>query len=146
MKPLTALAIEVMMALAGCGRTDSASFVIDRNYNGFSLGAGSALTFEREKAYAWSDWELKIVVRHDPDCQRRYALLTTSRNAMDVRVYTPEQEVYIIKADGHWYVTELRSCRLQAFKEPPPAPGPMVGTLEAGNEVLAFVPAARAVE
>ncbi len=140
-----ALALAVTTVLAGCGRTDSASFVIDRNYDGFSLGAGTALTFEREKAYAWSNWELAVVVRHDPDCQRRHALLTTSNDAVDVQLYMPERGVYIVRAGRRWYVTELKSCRLQAFNEPPPEPGPLVGTVEASDRELKFIPTSQAV-
>ena len=118
--------------LAGCGSSDTASFMINGN--------NTALTLERTKAYAWSGgWELGLVVRNNPDCQRRHKLKTANSDAPKVEVYTPEPYVFIVKQGKRWYVTALRTCELQAFKEPPPLPGELVGTFEEKDGSFGFV-------
>ena len=118
--------------LAGCGSSDTASFMID--------GKDTALTLERIKDYAWSEgWELELIVRRYPDCQRRHNLKAASSDAPKVDIYTPEPYVFIIRQAKRWYVTDLKTCQLQAFKEPPPLPGTLVGAFQEKDGVLKFV-------
>ena len=120
------------VALGGCGSSDSASFMID--------GSDTALTLERIKPYAWSeDWDLELTVRRNPDCQRRHKLKASNNDALKVELFTPEPYVFIIKQGKRWYVTDLKTCQLQAFKEPPPLPGTPAGVFQAKDGALKFV-------
>ena len=119
-------------ALAGCGSSDTASFIIDGN--------DTALTLERIKPYVWSEgWELELIVRRFPDCQRRHNLKAASSDAPKVEIYTPEPYVFIIRQAKRWYVTDMKTCQLQAFKEPPPLPGTLVGTFQDKDDAFRFV-------
>ena len=120
------------LSLAGCGSSDTASFMIDGN--------DSALTLERIKPYVWSDgWELELIVRRFPDCQRRHTLKAANSDALKVELFTPEPYVFIIKQGKRWYVTDMKTCDLQAFKEPPPLPGTAVGVFQEKDGTLKFV-------
>lgn len=121
-----------LLALTGCGSSETASFMID--------GGDTALTLERIKPYAWSDgWELELIVRRHPECQRRHPLKPATGEAPKVELFTPEPYVFIIRQAKRWYVTDLRSCQLQAFKEAPPAPGTPVGTFQVKGDRLVYV-------
>lgn len=114
-----ALGVAALAALlAGCG-SETASFMIDGN--------DKALTLERIKEYPWSDWELELIVRNNPDCQRRHKLKPTGSDAIKVELYSPEPYVFILRQGKRWYVTEMKSCQFQLFKEVPPEPGKSVG-------------------
>jgi hypothetical protein len=118
--------------LAGCGSSDTASFMID--------GSDTALTLERIKPYAWSDgWELELIVRRNPDCQRRHTLKAATSDAPKVELYTPEPYVFIVRQAKRWYVTDMKTCQLQAFKEAPPLPGTLVGVFQEKDGILKFV-------
>lgn len=132
MKVRSMLAVGLLTAaLAGCGSSDTASFMIDGN--------DVALTLERIKPYAWSDgWELQLIVRRFPDCQRRHTLKAASSDAPKVELFSPEPYVFIIKQGKRWYVTEMKTCQLQAFKEPPPLPGTAVGAFQEKDGILTF--------
>jgi hypothetical protein len=122
----------LLLALAGCGSSDTASFLIDGNQ--------TALTLERTKPYAWSEgWELDLTVRRNPECQRRHRLKVAATDALKVELFTPEPYVFIVRQGKRWYVTELKSCQLQAFKEAPPAPGKPVGAFQMTNGKFVFV-------
>ena len=116
--------------LAGCG-SDTASFMVD--------GSDKAVTLERIKEYPWSDWALELVVRNDPDCQRRHKLKPTGSDAPKIELFTPEPYVFIIRQGKRWYVAEMKTCQLQAFKEQPPEPGTPVGMFQEKDGVLRFV-------
>lgn len=123
------LAALAAAALAGCGSSDTASLMID--------GADMALTLERIKPYAWSgEWDLQLVVRRFPECQRRHNLAPAAPEGFKMELFSPAAGAFIIKQGKRWYVTELKSCALQAFKEPPPEPGTPVGAfLEKDGEL-----------
>lgn len=128
---LTALAVTLL--LAGCGRTETASFLLS--------GADMALTLERNKNNFWDDtWQLDLVVRNNPECQRRHALKDAADSNFKVEVYASAPGVFILRQNKRWYVTEVKSCRLQQFKEEPPDPGVLVGNFQAKAGVLAFEP------
>ena len=111
----------VVAMLAGCGSSDTASLIID--------GPDVALTLERVRPYAWSsEWEVQLVVRRFPDCQRRHNLAPAGMDAFNMELFSPAPGAFIIKQGKHWYVTELKSCALQEFKAPPPEPGTPVGS------------------
>lgn len=132
MRLRSSLAAVMLLALAGCGSTETASFLID--------GSDTALTLERTKAYAWSEgWELDLTVRRNPECQRRHRLKAAATDGLKVDVFTPEPYVFIIRQGKRWYVTALKSCQLQAFEEPPPAPGTPVGTFQMKAGKFSFV-------
>ena len=127
-----ALAVAAAALLTGCGSSHTASFMLD--------GADTALTLERIKEYAWSEgWELELVVRRNPECQRRHKLKPTMGEAPKIELYTPAPNVFIIKQAKRWYVTDLKSCELQAFKETPPEPGTPVGSFEEQDGVFRWL-------
>jgi len=126
-----------LLALSGCGSSDTASFMID--------GSEMAVTLERVKAFAWSEeWDLYLTVRRSPDCQRRHVLKPVVSDAPKVELFTPEPYVFIVRQGKRWYVTELKTCQLQSFKEAPPEPGRPAGVFLAKDGGLVFVPDPRA--
>jgi hypothetical protein len=129
------LALCVAALLGACGGNDSASYLID--------GTGDhALTLFRDKAFLWSDgWDLQLVVTNQPDCQRRHTLKRGGDGNFKLTVYRSGDGAYILKQGKRWYVTELRSCRLQQYEEAPPAPGDPIGAFDAKGGVLHFSPA-----
>jgi hypothetical protein len=132
MKRCRALAALMLLALAGCGSTETASFLVD--------GSDTALTLERTKPWAWSEgWELDMTVRHNPDCQRRHRLKAAAANGLKVELFTPEPYIFIIRQGKRWYVTAVKSCQLQAFDEPPPEPGTPAGAFVMTGGKLRFV-------
>ncbi|HEX8989485.1 MAG TPA: hypothetical protein VF816_16125 [Rhodocyclaceae bacterium] len=132
--PAWLLAGTLAAALAGCGSTDTASLVID--------GPDTALTLERTRDFAWSsDWQLQLVVRRFPDCQRRHNLASTAAATLKVELFSPAPGAFILKQGKRWYVTDLKTCDLQAFKEPPPEPGTPVGAFVERDGELRFVKA-----
>lgn len=123
----------VVLALAGCS-AEPASLLI--------AGSEVALTVERTQPNFWTDgWELSLTVRRNPECQRRHHLKPTTSNGLKVEVYSPEPAVYILRQGKRWYVTELKTCGFQAFKEPPPEPGELLGAFREKAGVFKFVPA-----
>ena len=99
------------------------------------------MTLERTKPYLWSDgWELTLIVRLDPVCQRRHKLKNTNTEALKVEVYSPEKGVFILHQGKRWYVTQMATCDMQIFSEPPPMPGDLVGTFLAKRGEFKFVP------
>lgn len=131
MRPRHALGMGLLAAaaLAGCG-SDTASFMVD--------GSDKAVTLERIKEFPWSDWQLELIVRNNPDCQRRHKLKPTGSDALKVELYTPEPYVLIVRQGKRWYVAEMKTCQLQSFKEAPPEPGTLVGTFQEKGGVLKF--------
>lgn len=132
---LTAAALAAL--LAGCG-SETASFMVDGN--------DKALTLERIKDYPWSEWQLELVVRNNPDCQRRHRLRPTGSDNLLVELFAPEPYVFIIRQGKRWYVADMKSCQLQQFKEEPPEPGKVVGSFSAKDGPLTFVQAAQGAE
>jgi hypothetical protein len=119
--------------LAGCS-AEPASYLI--------ASSEIALTVERTKPYFWSDsWELSLVTRRNPECQRRYAMKRTAGSNVKVEVYSPEPGVYILRQGKRWYVTELTKCGFDIFKEPPPEPGELLGAFQEKAGVFKFVEA-----
>jgi len=110
------------LSVAGCSSNQTASFMINGNEQ--------ALTLELYKPNFWSDWEQEIIVRNFPDCQRRHTLKPTADESPKIEIYSAEPYVFILKQNKRWYVTELKSCRFQAFKEAPPEPGVLIGTFQ----------------
>ncbi len=131
MKRSIALPVLLAVLLGGCS-VEPASYLI--------AGSEVALTVERTKPYFWSDsWELSLVTRRNPECQRRYALKRAAGNNVKVEVYSPEPGVYILRQGKRWYVTELGKCGFDAFTEPPPEPGELLGAFQEKSGVFKFV-------
>jgi len=117
----------LVLLVAGCAKEPAAYQI---------AGSEIAITVERIKPNFWtSGWELDLIVRQHPNCQRRHHLKPTKSDKVKVEVYTPERGVFILRQAKRWYVTDLRTCAMDAFKEPPPEPGELVGTfMEKGGE------------
>lgn len=122
------------LLLAGCG-SDGASFAIDGNTR--------ALSVMRQKAYPGAAWELALVVRNDPVCQRRHRMKDVSGNTR-VDLYQPAPGAWVLNQGKRWYVAELKSCGFEQFKEEPQQPGELVGTFLTRDDTFVFEPVARA--
>jgi len=126
-------AMLVAFLLSGC-REEPAAFLIN--------GSTHSMTIERSKPYFWSDgWELEIIIRHHPDCQRRYPLQKAGERVR-IDLYQPDPNIFILHQNKHWYVTETSTCRMQQYEEAPPEPGEFVGSFRVRGGVFRFVPAA----
>ncbi|MDP2811092.1 MAG: hypothetical protein Q8O34_13170 [Rhodocyclaceae bacterium] len=122
------------LLLAGCG-SEMASYLI--------AGSEINMTLERTKPYFWSGgWDLAMIVRLDPVCQRRHKLRKIAAESFKVDVYSPERGVFILNQGKRWYVAQLKTCEMQQFDEAPPAPGELVGTFRTSGGEFKFVPAA----
>lgn len=122
------------LMLAACAKEPAAYLI---------AGNDVAITLERIQPYFWSTgWQLDVIVNRSPDCQRRHHLKPTAGAKVKVEVFNPEPAIYILKQGRRWYVAELRSCGLEAFKEPPPEPGELVGTFQVKDNQFTFVAAA----
>jgi hypothetical protein len=120
-----------VLLLPACSK-DPAAYMI--------AGSEVAITVERIQSNFWtSGWELDLIVRQHPNCQRRHHLKPTSGGKVKVEVYSPEPAVYILRQGKRWYVTELRNCGFQAYKEPPPEPGDLIGAFQEKDGVFKFV-------
>ena len=132
MKTLIVLA-GMALLLTGC-RNETASFMASGDND-------HAVTLELRKPYPWSDWELELIVRNNPDCQRRHTLKPTTEESPKVELYTPEPYVFIVRQAKRWYVTDGHTCQLQQLKEPPPLPGDLVGTFQEKDGSYRFIAA-----
>jgi hypothetical protein len=120
-----------VLLLSACSK-DPAAYMI--------AGSEVAITVERTQPYFWSTgWNLDLIVRQHPNCQRRHHLKPTSSGTVKVEVFNPEPAVYILRQGKRWYVTELRTCGFEMFKEPPPEPGELIGTFREKGGVFTFV-------
>ena len=120
-----------VLLLSACSK-DPAAYMI--------AGSEVAITVERIQSNFWtSGWELDLIVRPHPNCQRRHHLKPTSGGKVKVEVYSPEPAVYILRQGKRWYVTELRNCGFQAYQEPPPEPGDLIGAFQEKDGVFKFV-------
>lgn len=125
--PLLLLSV---LALAGCGDSQQAAYLIS--------GGQHSLTLARQQAFIGSDWETELVVARFPDCQRRYPLKELIGDKLKMDVYRTEPGVFILNSGKRWYVTETRTCRFEQFKEAPPAPGDVIGSFQVRNGALEY--------
>lgn len=124
----------ISLILAGCAKEPAAYLV-----NGNDV----AITVERIQPYFWSTgWELDVILRQHPNCQRRHHLKPTTSANVKVEVFSPEPAVYILRQGKRWYVVELRTCGFEAYKDAPPEPGELVGAFQVKGGVFRFVPSA----
>jgi hypothetical protein len=121
----------IVLAMTGCAR-DPAAYMI--------AGSEIAITVERIKPNFWSSgWELDLIVRQHPNCQRRYHLKPIAGGSVKVDVFSPERGIFILRQGKRWYVTDLRTCGYEPFKEPPPEPGELMGTFREKDGAFTFV-------
>ncbi|CAK0774320.1 conserved hypothetical protein [Gammaproteobacteria bacterium] len=99
-----------------------ASFVIDTTDH--------ALTLELDKTFFWSDWNVELTLRNNPKCQRRHILESSKEKSPTLEVYFPEPNFFIFRQSNHWYVADMKSCRFQEYRKPPPEPGRLIGTFQ----------------
>ena len=82
------------LLLSACAK-DPAAFLI--------AGSEVAITLERIQPYFWSSgWELDVILRQHPNCQRRHHLRPTSGAKVKVEVYSPEPAVYLLRQGKRW--------------------------------------------
>jgi hypothetical protein len=127
------------LLLSGCAKEPAAYQI---------AGSEIAITVERIKPNFWSSgWELDLIARQHPNCQRRHHLKPTKSDKVKVEVYTPQRGVFILHQGKRWYVTDLRTCEMSTYKEPPPEPGELVGAfMEKGGEFKFVAAEGRAAE
>jgi hypothetical protein len=121
----------LLLLIAGCAKEPAAYLI---------AGSEIAITVERIKPNFWSSgWELDLIVRQHPNCQRRHHLKPTKSDKVKVEVYTPQRGVFILRQAKRWYITDLRTCAMNVFPDPPPEPGELVGTFTEKDGVFTFV-------
>lgn len=124
------VALFALPLLAACGDTQHAAYLID--------GGQHSLTVTREQDLIGGDWETSLVVARFPDCQRRHPMKGLSGDRVKIDLYRTEPGVFILNAGKRWFVTETRTCRFEQFKEPPPAPGDLIGVFQLRDGVLDY--------
>ena len=124
------LALIATLLLAACGNTQHAAYLID--------GGQHSLTLSRQQDFIGSEWTTELIVAHFPDCQRRYLLMGVVGDKLKMDLYRPEPAAFILNSGKRWYVTETRTCRFEQFKEPPPAPGDLIGSFQVRDDVLEY--------
>ncbi len=121
----------LVLLVTGCAKEPAAYMI---------AGSEIAITVERIKPNFWtSGWELDLIVRQHPNCQRRHHMKPTKFDKLKVEVYTPERGVFILRQGKRWYVTDLRTCAMETFPEQPPEPGELVGTFMEKDGEFKFV-------
>lgn len=125
------LLIPLVFLLSAC-TVETASLLIS--------GPQLAVTLERAKPYFWSSgWELRLVMRNDPECQRRHVLKPVGGEVVKVEVYNPARGALIFRQGKRWYVGSLKSCDLQTYDNPPELPGDLIGTFQVKGGEFRFV-------
>lgn len=119
-----------ILALAGCGDTQHAAYLV--------AGPQHSLTLTRQQAFIGSDWDAELVVARFPECQRRYPLTGLVGDVIKLDVYRTEPGVFILNSGKRWYVTETRTCRFEQFKDIPPAPGDLVGRFQVKEGAIEY--------
>lgn len=128
---LRLLIVTLAVLIAGCAKEPAAYQV---------SGSEISITVERIQPYVWSKgWELDLIVRQHPNCQRRHHLKSTANGNVKIELYTPERGVFILRQGKRWYVTDLRTCGFDTYQEPPPEPGELVGAFQQKDGVFRFV-------
>ena len=123
-----------VLLLTACGDTQHAAYLI--------TGPQHSLTLTRQQAFIGSEWETELVVARFPECQRRYPLKELVADSVKIDVYRTEPGVFILNSGKRWYVTETQTCRFEQFKEPPPAPGDLIGSFQVREGKLEYKDAA----
>ncbi len=119
------------MLIGGCSK-DPAAYLIS--------GSQVSITIERIKPNFWTKgWDLDLVARQHPNCQRRYHLKHTNSSKVRVDVYSPQRGIFILRQGKRWYVTDLRTCAFDTFADPPPAPGELMGSFMEKDGMFKFV-------
>jgi len=133
LKILPGLALAALAPLlAGCGSSDSASYLIK--------GPSHSLSLLREKQFVWdSEWDVSLVTSNNPECMRRHKLQPVPDGEFKADLYRSLEGNYILKQGNNWYVTETEKCRLQKFKEVPREPGDALGSFVIKDDTLQFV-------
>lgn len=124
------------LLLGACGDSQLAFFSGgDRDHS---------LSLVREQAYLGGPWQTTLIVAGFPQCQRRYPLEGLATNDLRMDIYRPEPGVFILSTGKRWYVTELQSCGFQAYQQPPPEPGELIGSFQVQNNKLRYLDRASA--
>jgi hypothetical protein len=121
----------LVLLVAGCAK-EPAAYMIS--------GTEISITVERTQPNFWtSGWQLDLIARQHPNCQRRHHMKPTTGASVKVELYSPERGIFILRQGKRWYVTDLRTCAMDTFKEPPPEPGELVGTFMVKDGEFKFV-------
>ena len=126
----TGLMLLSILALGACGDTQNAAYLI--------AGGQHSLTLTRQQDFVGGEWNPELIVARFPDCQRRYFLTGVVGDKLRMDLYRTEPGVFILNSGKRWYVTETQTCLFQQFKEPPPAPGVLIGSFQVRDGKLEY--------
>jgi hypothetical protein len=132
----TALSLLLLPLLSACS-DERATVEIQGSAHALSLIRVTTFPWDRTAKYS-------IVAARMPDCMRRH-LMSEARLDAKVEVYSPGNNAWILKQDGHMYVVETRTCEGFATldKVPEEGMGVLLGDFEMRKDTLVFVAAAK---
>jgi hypothetical protein len=123
----------VVTTLTGC-KGDATSYSLEES------STDKAITIVRDQPWPWSDWEVTVIITNAPDCARRYLMTKTStEGSFKLDLYQSYEGGYIMSLRKKWYVTDFTKCQFQAYKEPPPEPGDLLGSFREQGGDFTFV-------
>lgn len=99
----------LVLLLAGCS-DDRASYEISNE---------QSLTAIVRQTTFWSDVELYVVVRSEPQCQREFFLQTLPERKKAFDVYWYEGASYAFLADGQKYLFDVEKCEVTRYRDIP---------------------------
>jgi hypothetical protein len=108
-------------------------------------GSDHTLTLIRETGFFWEKTaKYSVVAARMPDCMRRHKMGPAGVESR-IEVYSPGNNAWILKQGARMYVVETRTCEGFATLDAVPegGMGPLVGTFQVKDGVLAFVAAPR---
>lgn len=128
------LPLLALVPLAGCMQ-DSASYTFPEKNHAISL--------IRTQAWPWQDsMELGISVVRQPDCDGGLQLKDVPLKAELSLFKAPDdyaEPIFILRVDKRDYAISMDSCRVQAFREPPPDVGVKLGAFKEKDGKFSFV-------
>jgi len=120
--------------LSGCFRYDAASFMADHN---------TSVTLEIGKPLPWGDWKASLIFQNAQVCQRRHSLDAAGVQSPKLDFFLTAPGLVSIRLEKLWYVADLNNCWMQAYKDPPPSPGPYLGSFEEVSKTYVFTASAK---
>lgn len=108
-------------------------------------GSAHSLSLIRVTGMPWaSQANYAIVASRMPDCQRRHALPEAAL-ATKVEVFSPGNDAWILRQNGHMFVVETRTCEgfARLDQEPDTGLGELMGAFEMRGDALVFSSAKR---
>lgn len=111
----------------------------------YEVTESQSLTAISFRNLAWGPYQLEIVVRNEPKCQRRYPLHKIENRDTPVEVYAYEGSRYALLTGQAKYVFDFTDCEITQFKDIPDLrPQDRLGAFQPDSSgTLMFSPQAR---